>query len=88
MLDKTIVLSGQVRDIEPSCPKLCLADGCLDATWRERQVAETHHDNLPDKGRGISVKCGLGNSRILVSLRQSGLTPKEMMAKAKVKVKK
>lgn len=55
----------------------------MDATWRERPVAETHHDNLPDKGRGISVKAGLGNSRILVSLRQCGLTPKEIMAKVK-----
>lgn len=82
MLDATIVLSGEVRDISPSRPKLCLADGCMDATWRERQVSPSHHDNLPDKGRGISVKCGLGNSRILVSLRQCGLTPKEIMSRA------
>ena len=76
-----MVLCGEVRCIEPSQPKV--VGDCLDATWRERQVAKEYHDNDLDKGRRISVVNGLGNSRILVSLRQCGLTPREIMARAK-----
>ena len=80
MLDKSMIFKGEITDISPSQPKI--VGDCVDATWREVNIAPEYHDNNPDKGRGISVKCGLGNSRILVSLRQCGLTPKELMRKA------
>lgn len=81
MLDKSMVYQGEVVDISPSQPKI--VGDCLDATWRERPVAKEYNDDDQDKGRRISQVNGLGNSRILVSLRQCNMTPKEIMSRAK-----
>jgi hypothetical protein len=81
MLTKSMVHVGKIVDLTPSQPKI--VGDCQDATWREREVSPKYHDNDPLIGRGLVDRNGVGESRILCCLRFGGLTPKQIMAKAR-----
>lgn len=86
-LPEHIVYKGSVVDITPASDKRTwrTIDGVYVSDGQSTPIGEdrddNHHDASPLKGRQLPNR-GIGNSRNLVCLVQTGCTPKELFKRA------